>query len=107
MIAVGGENLIDLIQLVKRRYSTIPSIARWNATIVHWLPRVKINDYLFNTISTDNLGVRLADSFWLTISLAAQSGAKFLGGGDSQNSIPSYEFYREATASVRFLSMGL
>ena len=111
MIAVGGENLIDLIQIGEAggipQFQALPGGSCYNCALAAARQNQRVT-YL-TPISKDNLGVRLADRLLADqISLAARSEApSSLAVVTLKNSIPSYEFYREATAEREISFDGL
>ncbi|MGC6417646.1 MAG: carbohydrate kinase family protein [Bradymonadia bacterium] len=103
MILVGGENLMDMIQMpadgTDTVFRAVPGGSPYNVALA--LGRQGIPTGYLTPISSDGHGVRLAERL-------SNAGVKLLGGRPNaptslavvtlQGGLPTYAFYREGTA---------
>ena len=103
MITVGGENLIDLVQISEGKglpeFRALPGGSQFNCASA--LGRLGTRPHYITPISTDSMGKLLADALLesgvvvASDRIAAPSSLAVVTLSDGQ---PSYQFYRDGTA---------
>lgn len=99
MIAVGGENLIDLVQQDDGRYVAHPGGSPMNVAMA--LARQGADVHYLTPVSTDSMGDLIAERLvadQVTMSAPRNPAPTSLAVVSLTNGVASYQFYREGTA---------
>ena len=106
MITVGGENLIDLVQMTEKHgvpeFKALPGGSQYNCASA--LGRLGTRPHYITPISTDSLGELLADTLvesGVVVASERVDAPSSLAVVTLQDGQPSYQFYRDGTAERR------
>ena len=112
MITVGGENLIDLVQMTEKNgvpeFKALPGGSQYNCASA--LGRLGTRPHYITPISTDSLGELLADTLeesGVVVASERVDAPSSLAVVTLQDGQPSYQFYRDGTAERRISAESL
>ena len=112
MITVGGENLIDLVQITEdggvQEFRALPGGSQYNCASA--LGRLGTRPHYITPISTDSLGELLADTLEesrVVVTSERVDAPSSLAVVTLQDGQPSYQFYRDGTAERRISAESL
>lgn len=107
-VAVGGENLIDLVQEDDGRYVAHPGGSPMNVAMA--LARQGVDVHYLTPVSADSMGDLISERLeadHVTIAAPRNSAPTSLAVVSLTNGAASYQFYREGTAERQISSHSL